>query len=169
MKRIALLVLALAANVIADEEEDIQQVATNFETDVQTVKECMNKANITVVQMHIATQKWQEKYNEEIDEYDKEITEFFDEYDEKIKESFMPYGSFIACMLEKNDLMQDEKLVLDNILETLKKDKHRYISRINEESLTECVNSLNENSKIKEAKAIGLMTCIGRSLVKSDT
>ncbi|XP_050451158.1 uncharacterized protein LOC126851338 [Cataglyphis hispanica] len=160
MKRIALLVLALAANVIADEEKDIQQVAMHFETDVQTVKECLNEANMTVKQMHIAKQKWAEIIKDD------------EEIDEETKESFMPFGSFTACMLEKKDLMHDGKLVLDNILEALDKDQNNS-ERISKEVVTECVNSLNENDKMikigKEYRAMGFLVCISRSLVESDT
>ncbi|EFN60220.1 hypothetical protein EAG_03192 [Camponotus floridanus] len=49
MKRIALLVLALATNAIADEDEMIQMEAVDFETGIQTIKDCLDGAETTIV------------------------------------------------------------------------------------------------------------------------
>ncbi|XP_070169277.1 uncharacterized protein [Polyergus mexicanus] len=155
MKRIALLVLALAANIIANEEENIQQVATNFETDVQTVKMCLIDAGTTAEQMQITKQKWQQIKDDE-------------DIDEETKESFMSHGRFVACILEKNDMMKDSKLVLDKILEALEKEQNepRIVSK---EVVTECVNSLNEADQLnREDRAFGFMLCITRSQQTSE-
>jgi hypothetical protein len=145
MKRIALLVLALAVNVIAEEIETVQQVATHFETDVETVQICLSEAGTTVEEMHIAKQKWQEiKADESIDE--------------ETKESFTIHGRFIACILEKKDMMKDSKLVLDKIQEDI--DKEQNVA-INKEVLTKCVTSLNEDVEItREERAFGFMFCV---------
>ncbi|CAL1674302.1 unnamed protein product [Lasius platythorax] len=145
MKRIALLVLALAVNVIAEEIETIQQVATNFETDVETIQICLSEAGTTVEEMHIAKQKWQEiKADESIDE--------------ETKESFTIHGRFIACILEKKDMMKDSKLVLDKIQEEV--DKEQNVA-VNKEVLTKCVTSLNEDAEItREERAFEFMFCV---------
>jgi hypothetical protein len=148
MKRIALLVLALAVNVIADEIETIQQVATNFETDVQTIQICLSEAGTTVEEMQIVKQKWQEiKADEDIDE--------------ETEESFTIHGRFIACILEKKDMMKDSKLVLDKIQEMVDKEQNVAVSK---EVLTECVTSLNEDVEItREERAFEFMICITSS------
>ncbi|CAL1674301.1 unnamed protein product [Lasius platythorax] len=155
MKRIALLVLALAVNVIAEEIETIQQVATNFETDVETIQICLSEAGTTVEEMHIAKQKWQEiKADESIDE--------------ETKESFTIHGRFIACILEKKDMMKDSKLVLDKILEEI--DKEPNGSKVSKEGITKCVNSLNENVEMtREDRVFGFIRCYYALLTNSQT
>ncbi|XP_029660120.1 uncharacterized protein LOC115233696 [Formica exsecta] len=150
MKRIALLVLTVAANVIANEEENIQQVATNFETDVSTVKICLTEAGTTAEQMQITKQKWQEIKDDE-------------DIDEETKESFTTHGRFVACILEKNDMMKDSKLVLDKILEAVEKEPNDPTVTKNKQVVTECVTSLNEADQLnREDRAFGLMLCINR-------
>ncbi|XP_072754195.1 uncharacterized protein [Anoplolepis gracilipes] len=146
MKRIAFLVLALAINVIADDEERIQQMATIFEIDSPTIKTCLSEAETTIDEIDF--EKWKEMKSDE-------------EMDEETKESFTTHGRFLACLLEKLDMMKDSKLVLDKILEKLEKEPHG--STESKEVITECVNSLNENdSKTREERAFEFIICVSQ-------
>ncbi|XP_072753870.1 uncharacterized protein [Anoplolepis gracilipes] len=147
MKRIALLVLALAANAIADEKELLQQIAEDFETDVSTVKECVNKAGMTIKDTDLASQKWDETKNGE-------------KIDNETKESIMRYGRFIVCILENKDMMKNSKLVLDKILEGTE-DEQNASEVVSKEVITECVKSLNRNDKLtEEERALEFIICI---------
>jgi len=145
MKRIALFVLALAANVIAEEIETIQQVATKFETDVQTAQICLSEAGTTLEKIHIAKQKWEKIKNDE-------------DIDEETKKFLTINCRFIACIFEKTDMMKDSKLVLDKILEV--NDKESNESKVSKEGITKCVNSLNENVEMtREDRVFGFIRC----------
>ncbi|KAH0950393.1 Obp4 [Eciton burchellii] len=138
--------LALAAAINAD----INYVAETFETDVPTIQACLDEAKLTIEELTEGYKKWKDVKDEnDID-----------------KEALAKHKSFLACMLEKKELMKDSKLVLDKIWEEIQNDKD--LSKIpSKEVLTECVNSLNENVEMtREDRALGVTVCI--SLDKED-
>ncbi|XP_011268026.1 uncharacterized protein LOC105258462 [Camponotus floridanus] len=142
MKRIALLVLALATNAIADEDEMIQMEAVDFETGIQTIKDCLDGAETTIDELNLIRQKMLEiKEDEDIDE--------------ETKEYFLTYGRYIACILEKEDLIKDSKLVVDKIMKENEKDD----TPLNKKDLEKCLNSLNEGDLNLEQRAFGLVLC----------
>ncbi|XP_072754065.1 uncharacterized protein [Anoplolepis gracilipes] len=149
MKRIVLLVLALATIIIADKEErGIEAIASFYELDVQTTKGCMNEAGITSLrEMMFDKETWKKIIN--------------NEDDEETKKSIETHGRFIACMLEIKDMMKDSKLVLNKLLEAF--EKQNSIGKIlrNKEAITECVNTSNENVELtRETRVFEFMRCI---------
>ncbi|RLU22477.1 ObirObp2 [Ooceraea biroi] len=152
MKRLALFVLALAAAVNADYDadldvKDVNDLAGRFETDVATIKGCLDEAGTTIVELVEARKKWKNMQDT-------------DEIDEETKAVFLKHNTFIACMLEKKEMMKDSKLVLDKILEVLQNDKDLK-NPPTKEVLTECVTTLNENSEMsREDRAVGLVLCV---------
>ncbi|XP_072754390.1 uncharacterized protein [Anoplolepis gracilipes] len=148
MKRIVLLVLTFVAIVIADEEEQIQQIATIFETDVQTVKGCLNEAGTTLREMQVDEETRQKMIN--------------NEDDEKTKECIIRSGRFIACILEKKDMMKNSKLVLDKLLKGFEKQSSLGEVRF-KKVITKCVNTSNENIELtRETRAFGFLICMSR-------
>ncbi|RLU24629.1 ObirObp3 [Ooceraea biroi] len=151
MKKLALFVLGLAAAVNADygaklDVTDINDLASRFDTDVATVQECLDEVGTTVVILVEARKKWWDMHDN-------------DDIDDETKTVFLSHNSFIACMLEKKEMMKDSKLIADKILEILQNDKNIKKPRP-KEVVTECVTSLNENSeKSREDRALELVLC----------
>ncbi|GAB1869263.1 ObirObp2 protein [Camponotus japonicus] len=148
MKRIALLVLAVAANAIANEDEMIQREALDYETDVQTVKVCLDEAETTIDELNIARQKIKIKEGEDIDE--------------ETKKSLLANSPFVACMLEKKDWIKDSKLDVDKIVEEVEKQQaeEKRTPLIDKKVLVECLNSLNKDDELnRKQRAFGLMLC----------
>ncbi|RLU24628.1 ObirObp4 [Ooceraea biroi] len=151
MKRLALFVLGLAAAVNADygaklDVTDINDLASRFETDVATIQECLDETGITVVILIEARKKWRYMHDN-------------GDIDDETKTVFLKHNSFIACMLEKKEMMKDSKLIADKILEILQNDKNIKKPRA-KEIVTECVTSLNENREMsREDRAFDLVLC----------
>ncbi|XP_012215197.2 uncharacterized protein [Linepithema humile] len=145
MKRIVLFVLALVAAAIANEEETVKHLAEKFETDVQTVEMCFQEADTNTAEIHAAQQTFMEMKSE-------------NDLDEETKKVIMKHGRFLACMLEKKDMMKDSKLVLDKILEMMDSEETKHGP--SKEDITECVNEINEaNEMNKEDRALELILC----------
>ncbi|XP_072754113.1 uncharacterized protein [Anoplolepis gracilipes] len=151
MKRIAFLVLVLATIVIADEEEQtLQEIASFYDADVQTTKGCLTEAGIVCKGWQNEKETWQKIIN--------------DDDDEETKESITVYGRFIACMLEKKDMMKDSKLVLNKILETFEKKESTLTKIESKDIITECVNIFNEDVELtRENRALNFVICITRN------
>ncbi|XP_072754395.1 uncharacterized protein [Anoplolepis gracilipes] len=150
MKKIALLVLALATIVNADEEEGVQELASLYDADVQTTKGCLNEIGKTFSEMMVDDEEtWHKMIN--------------NEDDEETKKSIETHGRFIACMLEMKDMMKDSYLVLNKILQTFEKKESTLTKIASKEVITECVNTFNENVELtRETRAFGFMICISR-------
>ncbi|XP_072754389.1 uncharacterized protein [Anoplolepis gracilipes] len=149
MKRIVLLVLTFVAIVIADEEEQIQQIATLYEIDVETTKGCLNEAGTTLREMQFDEETWKKIIS--------------NKKDEKTEEYIKNNGCFIACILEKKDMMKDSKLVLDKLLEGF--EKQSSLGKMpSKEVITECVNTSNKNIELtRETRAFGFIICLSRT------
>ncbi|XP_025996853.1 uncharacterized protein LOC105203006 [Solenopsis invicta] len=144
MEKVAFFVLALIAVVVAN--EIVEEMAKKFETDSATVQKCLDDTGITMEELGTSLKEWAELKDEDINEM--------------TKQSLMKYVNFLACMMEKNEMMIDSKLVVDKIVESAQNDKD-LLPPVPKEVLTECLTALNENSEIsREDRVFGLMFCM---------
>lgn len=154
MRKVAFFVLTLITIVIAD-DKDIEDIAKRFDTDAATVQTCLDEIGIKIAELSSSFQKWSEIKDDDINE--------------ETKESLMKYNRFLGCMLEKNGMIVDSKLVVDKILESMEKDKD-LIQPSQKEVLTECINSLNEDSEMtQEDRVFGLMLCLVNNQIDGET
>ncbi|XP_011145645.1 uncharacterized protein LOC105186860 [Harpegnathos saltator] len=146
MKRIAFLVFVFAASAIAEDAKELKEMAENFESDVQTVQLCLDEAETTESEMKAIKEK--------IDKLDT----LDDNIDDETKKSLEKTNRFIACMLEKKEMMVDSKLNVDKILEAIEKDSKYHVKQ---DEVKECLNTLNNDKELdREMRAMGMMICL---------
>ncbi|XP_018310677.1 uncharacterized protein [Mycetomoellerius zeteki] len=158
MKRsVTFFVLALIATVIAG-DESLEEIAKKLKTNVTILQACLNEEGIKKEDISTWLQRWTDLENAKEDATNAYQTQ-------------MKYNSFIACLLEKQGLLVDSKLVVDKLIENIKEESSKSnLPPPSEEyltTLTECLNSLNENSQLtREDRAFGLITCAITSAVQ---
>ncbi|XP_018050590.1 PREDICTED: uncharacterized protein LOC108688740 [Atta colombica] len=154
MKRsLTFFILALIATVIADDDKKIEEIAKAFNTDVSTFQECLDEGEIKIDELIIGLQNW--------------TLLFFDEKDlnEESRQFRVKLKKLDTCILKKKQLLVDRKLVIDKIIEEVKKNiNEKGLAQFSEEifrNIKECLNSLNENSQLtEEDRAFGVFPCI---------
>ncbi|XP_018353198.1 PREDICTED: uncharacterized protein LOC108754997 [Trachymyrmex septentrionalis] len=150
MKRsLTLFILALIAIVIAnDDNKTVEDIAKMFNIDVPKVQTCVDEEGIKIEQLRT----WLETFNRN------GTVEENEDANGELKQTC----SFIACLLEKKRMMEDEKLIVDKIIESIKEEDRN--NNMSEEILTNwknCMNSLNENSQLtREDRACGILYCV---------
>ncbi|XP_011644264.2 uncharacterized protein LOC105431628 [Pogonomyrmex barbatus] len=143
MKRIALFVLALIALVTAD---DIQDIADKMETKVEVVQTCLDEAELKIEDITSSLKKFKDLKAEELTEEDKQAA--------------ANYMTFLACMLQKTGMMdENSKFKVDELVEQIVKDGE--LKPIDKKVLTECITSMNEDNEMtKEDRVFGMTICV---------
>ncbi|KAL6267319.1 hypothetical protein P5V15_000394 [Pogonomyrmex californicus] len=144
MKRITLFVLALIALVTAD---DIQDIADKMETKVEIVQTCLDEAELKIEDITSSLKKFKDLKAEELTEVDKQAA--------------ANYMTFLACMLQKTDMMdENSKFKVDELVEQIMKDGELE-KPIDKKVLTECITSMNEDNEMtKEDRVFGMTICV---------
>ncbi|XP_032689824.1 uncharacterized protein LOC116853069 [Odontomachus brunneus] len=144
MKKFAFLVLVFSAAAIA-EETGIKQWAENFDASEEIVKMCLTEADSTEAEMQNIENQF-----ENIDA---------NNINDETKKNFEKYNLFMACMMEKKEMMKDSKVVVDKLIELIEKDKDKF--PIDKEVLKECLEGLNDDNELtRETRAMGAILCI---------
>ncbi|XP_018353197.1 PREDICTED: uncharacterized protein LOC108754996 isoform X2 [Trachymyrmex septentrionalis] len=137
--------------VIADDDNNLEKIAKEYNTDVSTFQECLDEGEMKIEELKTGLENlWGGKKD----------------FNEEQKRQFLfKFKKFDACILKKKQLLVDGKLVIDKIIEEIKeKINEKGLSQPSEETLTnikKCLNSLNENSQMtEEDKAFGLLPCV---------
>ncbi|XP_011056719.1 PREDICTED: uncharacterized protein LOC105147424 [Acromyrmex echinatior] len=140
-------ILALIATIIAgDDESQLEQIAKEFKTTVPKLKACLDEEEVKIEQLST----WFQTFNWNGTE----------QKNEGAKEETKRSCGFIACVLEKERMMEDEKLAVDKMIESIKEDSREGVP--SEDILTnwkKCMNLLNENQLTREDRACGLIQC----------
>ncbi|XP_067205025.1 uncharacterized protein [Linepithema humile] len=146
MRKIAFLVLTLVAIAIADEEEDITDLAEEYETDEKTMRICLDETEINRDEIDAGWKKWAEIINN-------------GNFNEEAKQSVAKLNRFIACLLEQKNMMKNSKLVVSKILQEMV-DHNKDKKMPSEQIITECIIDLNKNDAMtKEDRVFGLLVC----------
>ncbi|XP_018353196.1 PREDICTED: uncharacterized protein LOC108754996 isoform X1 [Trachymyrmex septentrionalis] len=150
-KSLTFFILALIVTVIADDDNNLEKIAKEYNTDVSTFQECLDEGEMKIEELKTGLENlWGGKKD----------------FNEEQKRQFLfKFKKFDACILKKKQLLVDGKLVIDKIIEEIKeKINEKGLSQPSEETLTnikKCLNSLNENSQMtEEDKAFGLLPCV---------
>ncbi|KAL0108295.1 hypothetical protein PUN28_015085 [Cardiocondyla obscurior] len=143
MKRVALYALALIAIVVAD-DKGIDDIAKKYDSEPKAIEECLAETGITTDEIYDIVDKF-----EDVKE---------DSFSGNMKESLAKYSLFLSCILKKNGMIVDSKLVVDKIIENIDKSKDDG-ELANKEGFKECLIALNEAEMSQEDRVFGLMLC----------